>query len=90
VDATEASELADKFGVKGYPTLKFFPKGSTTPVDYDGGRTADTIVQWINKKVGTNRKVKVAPSNVVTLTTENFDSLVLGPKAALVEFYAPW
>ncbi len=44
----------------------------------------------MNSKVGTNRKVKVAPSSVVTLTSENFDTLVLGEKAALVEFYAPW
>lgn len=90
VDATEHGELADKFGVKGYPTLKFFPKGSTTPEEYEGGRTADTIVSWINEKIGTNRKVKVQPSNVLTLTTENFDETVLGSKAALVEFYAPW
>lgn len=34
--------------------------------------------------------MKAAPSAVTTLTTENFDSLVLGSKNALVEFYAPW
>lgn len=46
----------------------------------------------MNEKVGTSRRVKVAPSAVVTLTEENFDQLVLGSgsKAALVEFYAPW
>jgi len=90
LDATSAQEIADKFGVKGYPTIKYFPKGETTPQDYEGGRTADTIVQWVNEKVGTSRKVKMAPSYVTTLTEENFDSLVLGSKAALVEFYAPW
>jgi protein disulfide-isomerase-like protein len=46
--------------------------------------------RWINKKVGTNRKVKTAPSDVAVLTTDNFDEKVLGSKAALVEFYAPW
>ena len=90
VDATEHGSLADKYDVKGYPTLKFFPKGSTTPVEYDGGRTADTIVSWINNKIGTSRKVKHAPSHVVALTAETFDETVLGSKAALVEFYAPW
>lgn len=90
VDATEAGELADQYGVKGYPTIKYFPKGSLSPEDYDGGRTADTIVKWVNDKIGTNRKVKHAPSHVVALTTETFDSVVLGSKAALVEFYAPW
>lgn len=90
VDATAAQALASKFGVSGYPTIKFFPKGSTSPTDYQGGRTADTIVKWVNEKTGTSRKVKVPPSAVTTLTTENFDELVLGSKAALVEFYAPW
>jgi protein disulfide-isomerase A6 len=90
LDATTADAIAKKYGVSGYPTIKYFAKGSTTPVDYDGGRTADTIVSWVNNKVGTSRKVKVAPSYVTTLTTESFDALALGGKAALVEFYAPW
>lgn len=89
VDATASSSLASKYEIKGYPTIKFFPKGSTTPEDYNGGRTADTIVKWVNEKVGTSRKVKTAPSFVTTLTAANFDT-ALGSKAALVEFYAPW
>lgn len=91
VDATEHSSLAQKFEVQGYPTIKFFPKGSTTPQDYDGGRTADTIVSWVNDKIGTNRKVKKAPTAVTDITTSNFDATVLDPsKTVLVEFYAPW
>jgi hypothetical protein len=32
--------------VKGYPTIKYFPKGETAnPEDYEGGRTAIDIVQ---------------------------------------------
>jgi len=76
--------------VKGYPTIKYFPKGSTTPEDYNGGRTADTIISWVNEKIGTNRKLKAVPSYVTVLNGDNFDALALGPKAALVEFYAPW
>lgn len=34
VDATEDGELAEQFGVRGYPTLKFFKNGS--PIDYNG------------------------------------------------------
>merc|ERR1712055_908961 len=50
VDATEESSIAEKFEVRGYPTLKFFKNGKA--LEYGGGRTADTIVSWVEKKTG--------------------------------------
>merc|ERR1711970_1257521 len=50
VDATVESKLGEKFEVRGYPTLKFFRNGK--PMDYNGGRTADTIITWVEKKTG--------------------------------------
>jgi protein disulfide-isomerase A1 len=50
VDATENNALAERFEVKGFPTLLWFVNGKSQ--DYTGGRTTDTIVQWINKKAG--------------------------------------
>lgn len=92
VDATENQKLASDYGIKGYPTIKFFPKNApVNPIDYDGGRTADTIVQWVNKKIGTSRRVKKAPSAVMDLDSSSFDGVVMDPaKSVLVEFYAPW
>lgn len=50
VDATEETDLAEEYGIRGYPTLKFFRDGSV--IDYNGGRTADDIIAWILKKTG--------------------------------------
>ena len=50
VDATIHKALGEKFEIKGFPTLKFFKNG--VPQEYSGGRTADTIVQWVEKKSG--------------------------------------
>lgn len=91
VDADQHKELGSRFEIQGFPTLKWFPQGSTVPEKYEGGRSADEIVNWINNKAGTRARVKKAPSNVVDLTSANFDSIVLdGTKDVLVEFYAPW
>ncbi|CAF0764827.1 unnamed protein product, partial [Didymodactylos carnosus] len=50
VDATAETELATKYGIKGYPTLKYF--SDSTTIDYNGGRTADDILNWLKKKTG--------------------------------------
>jgi len=48
VDATEAKNLASKFEIRGFPTIKFFRGGKSS--DYQGGRTEADIVAWVNKK----------------------------------------
>merc|ERR1719309_1120756 len=50
VDATVHKKAAEKFEVRGSPTLKFFKNG--VPQEYAGGRTADSIIEWIKKKSG--------------------------------------
>jgi len=45
VDATEAKSTGDRFGIKGFPTLKFFKNG--VPQDYNGGRTAKDIISYV-------------------------------------------
>ena len=49
VDATVESDLASKFDVSGYPTLKFFKKG--VAVDYDGPRHQDGKSLWYNSGI---------------------------------------
>ncbi|KAF5959534.1 hypothetical protein HYC85_000743 [Camellia sinensis] len=50
VDATEESELAQKYEIQGFPTVYFFIDG--VHKDYSGQRTKDAIVSWVKKKTG--------------------------------------
>jgi len=52
VDATVENDLAAKYGIEGFPTLKFFKKNADNALEYSGGRTAGEIVNWIKKKSG--------------------------------------
>ena len=50
VDATVQKQIADKYKIQGFPTIKFFPPGGAEPEDYNGGRTSDAIVSYCNEK----------------------------------------
>lgn len=78
VDATEEGDLAEKYDVKGYPTLKFFREGKA--VEYTGGRTADAIVTWLEKKTGPPAKVLANADAIRAFADEN--------KVAVVGFFA--
>jgi protein disulfide-isomerase A1 len=73
VDATVENSLAEQFGVKGFPTLKFFIDGQ--PIDYSGAREEDAIYSWISKKTG--------PSTFEVKTVEEVKELQ-GKKIAVV------
>jgi protein disulfide-isomerase A6 len=47
LDATVHGDIANKYGVRGYPTLKFFAPGDKeNPVDIQAGRTAGALAEW--------------------------------------------
>lgn len=58
LDADKHKDLAERYGISGFPTLKFFPKGNKAGEDYDGGRDVDDFVSFINEKCGTSRDGK--------------------------------
>ncbi|KAF2489897.1 disulfide isomerase [Lophium mytilinum] len=56
-EAPNAKKTAGEQGVSSYPTIKFFPKGSTEAVAYEGGRNEKDFVAYINEKAGTHRAI---------------------------------
>lgn len=56
-EAENSKATAQDQGVNSYPTIKYFPKGSTTPEPYEGGRTEQDILSFMNEKAGVHRTV---------------------------------
>ena len=57
VDADTHKDLGQRYGVTGYPTIKFFPKDNKDGEDYNAGRTPEEFVDFINTRAGTQRTV---------------------------------
>ena len=91
VDADEHKDLGRRFGVQGFPTLKWFDGKSDKPEDYNGGRDLDSLTSFISEKTGIKVKTKkAAPSAVTMLTDSTFKKEVGADKDVLVAFTAPW
>jgi protein disulfide-isomerase A6 len=55
LDATVHQTTAQRYQVRGYPTIKYFGPGSKSNAEeFDGGRTASDIVQWAMNKFAEN------------------------------------
>ncbi|XP_069481275.1 protein disulfide-isomerase A3 [Ambystoma mexicanum] len=78
VDCTANSNICNKFGVSGYPTLKIFRDGEESGA-YDGPRTADGIVSTLKKQAG--------PASVDLRSVEDFEKFVADKDASVVGFF---
>ncbi|CAH2103869.1 unnamed protein product [Euphydryas editha] len=95
VDATKESDLASRFGVKGYPTLKYFNKGE---YKYDAGhaRQEEQIIEFIKSPQEPppppppETPWSEEESAVRHLDSSNFRNVLRKIKHAIVMFYAPW
>ena len=76
MDATVEEDLAEKYGVRGFPSLKWFRNGE--PSDYTGGRTEKKIVEWV-RKTG-------APSVSLGDSRDLVEEFVEGHEVAVVAF----
>ncbi|CAE6454396.1 unnamed protein product [Rhizoctonia solani] len=52
-------DIAARYHVRSYPTIKFFPKGSSNKeaISYDLGRSEADFVKFLNEQCGTQRAV---------------------------------
>jgi len=49
IDCDSNPDIAQKYDVKGFPTIRYYPKGpkNGNPREYQGNRTAEDIMQFI-------------------------------------------
>jgi len=91
VDADAERSLGKRFGIQGYPTLKFWDGKSKEPEEYKSKRDLESLTAFITEKTGAGLKKKTElPSAVTMLTDTSFVESVGGDKNVLVAFTAPW
>ncbi|KAH7884731.1 protein disulfide isomerase [Phlebopus sp. FC_14] len=56
-DAALNKEIASRYGVASYPTIKFFPRDGKELENYEGPRTEQAFVTYLNERCGTRRAV---------------------------------
>uniref|UniRef100_A0A6G1SNG5 protein disulfide-isomerase n=1 Tax=Aceria tosichella TaxID=561515 RepID=A0A6G1SNG5_9ACAR len=69
IDASEYQAFSQQYGIKGFPTLKYFPAGPKTASDakdYDSDRSTAGILQWAKSMSAEVRP----PPEVVEMTNE--------------------
>lgn len=78
VDANEEKnrELASKYDVSGFPTLKIIKNQGASVLDYKGPREAEGIVEHLKKQVG--------PASIEIKTADEAAKLTEGKKVYIV------
>ena len=76
VDADKHRELGERFGVQGFPTIKWFVGSKHR--DYEGGRTHSEIVAWVKKRL--------SPPCRVLNTTEHFEAYKGSQEVVMLAF----
>lgn len=79
VDATVHNELATRFGVQGFPTLKLFIGGN--PIDYSSGsRDKDAMASWLKKKSGPSSSLITNAEELAAAQGNNLSVVMLVPE----------
>ncbi|KAJ8377552.1 hypothetical protein AAFF_G00256160 [Aldrovandia affinis] len=76
VDATVENEIATRFEVTGYPTLKMFRKGK--PFEYNGPREKAGIVDYMSEQAGPPSKQVQTQKQVQGFIKDGDDIVIVG------------
>ena len=91
VDADAERELGKRYGVQGFPTLKFFDGKSAEPEEYKGGRDLESLSEFLADKTGIRaKKAHRAPAKAQTLHGPALKELLGKEQNVLVAYTAPW
>lgn len=84
LDATVHQQMAQRYGIQGFPTIKYFgPGDKSNAADYDGGRTASDIVTWSLNKFNENAP---APELVELVEQSNLEQACDQKQLCLIAF----
>ena len=62
VNADDHRSLGERFDVRGFPTIKWFPRGRPDDtMDYDAARTSETMLEFIKKQIEYDNSFAVVP-----------------------------
>ena len=86
-EAENAKATAKEAGVKSYPTINYYPKGSKDAIPYTGGRSEDALLKFLNEKAGTHRTIG-GGLDALAGTIPSLDTLVANLKSGSDAAYA--
>lgn len=89
VNADGHKILGKKYGIEGFPTLKWFDGKGGEVVEYSYSRDLEGLTKWVEERTGLRGKREATvPSAVKVLTNDDFDAVTLDKsKAVFVKFF---
>lgn len=95
MDCTDekCKKMSNQYGIRGFPTVLYIKDKYSKPIQYDGNRTKEDLLQWIGS-VGNNTTV-VKPKGffssdaIIELTSNNIIGNDAIPNPKIVLFYSP-
>jgi len=81
VDCPANSDLCQKYGVSGYPTIKMF-KGGEESGKYEGPRSSDGIVAYMRKQAG--------PASIEVTTQEKWDKISNNKDTLIIGYFSDY